>query len=204
MSSSTEPVETARADASGAGPTEIVWERDLAHAKERVAHERKVLLIDVMKVPCRGCAKLDAETYTDQRVIEAVTSRFVPLKLNLFEDPREVVRPLDVIWTPTILFADRRGIVHHRSLNFLPPDLFLTLLDLGEAIVGLYWSRLDQSIAMLERTYNAAPNSPLAPEVLYWQGIAGYLKTHSDDDMYRPWNLLRQRFPDSIWSARVP
>ncbi|HLI50225.1 MAG TPA: thioredoxin family protein [Thermomicrobiaceae bacterium] len=184
--------------------SEIVWERDLTRAKERVARERKVLLIDVMKVPCRGCARLDAETYTDPRLIEAVTNRFVPLKLNLFEDPREVVRPLDVIWTPTILFADRRGTVHHRSLNFLPPDLFLILLDLGEAIVDLYWSRHDHAIAMLGNAYDGAPDSQFAPELLYWLGIAGYLKTHGDDDMYRPWNLLRQRFPDSIWSARVP
>jgi tetratricopeptide (TPR) repeat protein len=143
-------------------------------------------------------------TYPDARVVAAVTSRFVPLRLDLFRDPREVVRPLNVIWTPTILFADRRGTVHYRSLNFLPPDLFLTLLDLGEAWVDLHWSRTDHAIELLRGAYERDPDGALAPEVLYRLGIAVYLKTRSDPEMYKVWDILRARFPDSIWAARVP
>ncbi len=143
-------------------------------------------------------------TYPDAQIIEAVNQRFIPLKLDLFKDPREVVRPFNVIWTPTILFADRRGTVHYQSVNFLPPDLFLTLLDIGEANVDLHWSRTDHSIELLQGTYERDPNGLLAPEALYWWGIAVYLKTHSNDDMYRVWDVLRERFPQSIWTQRVP
>ncbi|HET9015450.1 MAG TPA: hypothetical protein VFN57_07630 [Thermomicrobiaceae bacterium] len=143
-------------------------------------------------------------TYPDATVVEAVEARFVPLVLDLFRDPREVVRPLDVIWTPTILFADRRGDVHYRNLNFLGPRLFLTLLDLGEAAVDLRWSRTDHAIALLRGAVERDPDGLLAPEVLYHWGIAVYLKTHSNPEMYRVWDVLRERFPDSIWSARVP
>ena len=143
-------------------------------------------------------------TYPDPRVIAAVTARFIPVKLDLFRDPRAILRPLDVIWTPTILFADRRGTPHYRSLNFLPPDLFLTLLDIGEATVDLYWSRADHAIDLLRGAYERDPNGALAPEVLYRWGIAVYLATHDNDAMYRVWDILRARFPDSIWSARVP
>jgi hypothetical protein len=128
----------------------------------------------------------------------------VALRLNLFEDPREVVRPLDVIWTPTLLFADRRLVVHYRSLNFLPPRHFLTLLDIGEAEVDLRWNRTDHAIELLERAFTRNPAGPLAAEALYRRGIAVYLKTHSNDAMYAIWNDLRSRFPDSIWSQRVP
>jgi len=182
----------------------IVWERDFEQAKQRALRERKPVLIDVMKDPCRGCAKLDAVTYVDGAVIAAVNARFVPLKLNLFEDPREVLRPLNVIWTPTILFADRRGTVHYRNINFLPPELFLALLDIGEANVDLHWSRVDHAIDLLSASYERDPDSLLAPELLYWWGIAVYLKTHSDPEMYRIWDVLRERFPDSIWTQRVP
>jgi hypothetical protein len=182
----------------------IEWGRDFEHARQRALRERKTLLIDVMKVPCRGCEKLDAVTYPDARVVEAVNARFVPLKLNLFDDPREVVRPLNVLWTPTILFADRRGTVHYRNVNFLPPDLFLTLLDIGEASVDLHWSRVDHAIELLRGSYERNPEGLLAPEVLYWWGIAVYLKTHSNDEMYQVWDRLRERFPDSIWTQRVP
>lgn len=133
-----------------------------------------------------------------------MSARFVPLKLDLFTSPREVVRPLDVIWTPTILFADRRLAVHYRSLNFLPPRHFLPLLDIGEAEVDLRWSRTDHAIELLARAFERDPAGPLAAEALYRRGIAVYLKTRSDDAMYAIWDDLRERFPESIWAQRVP
>lgn len=143
-------------------------------------------------------------TYPDARVAQAIAERFVPLRLDLFRDPREVLRPLNVIWTPTILFADRRGDVHYRNINFLPPDLYLTLLDIGEANVDLRWSRTDHALALLSGAYERDPDNLLAPEVLYWWGVAVYLKTRSNAKMYEVWDVLRERFPDSIWTQRVP
>lgn len=137
-------------------------------------------------------------------MVRAIETRFVPLKLDLFNGPREVVRPLNVIWTPTILFADRRMVVHYRSLNFLPPRHFRTLLDIGEAEVGLRWSRTDHAIDLLTRAYERDPDGPFAAEALYRKGIAVYLKTHSNPQMYAVWDVLRERFPESIWSLRVP
>ena len=115
-----------------------------------------------------------------------------------------MLRPLNVIWTPTILVADRRGTVHYQSVNFLPPDLFLTLLDIGEAHVAMRWARTDEAIALLSRAYERDADGPLAPEALYWWGVAVYLKTHSNDELYRVWGRLLDRFPGSIWAARVP
>ncbi len=180
------------------------WLQDTQQARERALKERKTILIDVMKDHCRGCDKLDAVTYPDPEVASAVRSRFVPLKLNLFRSPRDVIRPLDVIWTPTILFTDRRGTVHYRSVNFLPPSLFLTLLDIGEANVDLRWSRTDHAINLLRGAYQRDPEGALAPEVLYHLGIATYLKTRSNTDLYGVWGVLRERFPKSIWTARIP
>jgi hypothetical protein len=143
-------------------------------------------------------------TYPDARVARELTERFVLLKLDLFKSPRPVMRPLNVIWTPTLLFADRRGTVHYRSVNFLPPDLFLTLLDIGESHVDLRWSRADQAIERLQAAFERDPENALAPEVLYWWGIGVYLKTRSNSRMYEVWDVLHERFPDSIWTARVP
>ncbi|HUG15743.1 MAG TPA: hypothetical protein VMM78_12100 [Thermomicrobiales bacterium] len=137
-------------------------------------------------------------------MIEALGSRFVLLRLDLFRSPREIVRPLNVIWTPTLLFCDRHLTVHYSSLNFLPPRHFLTLLDIGEAEVGLRWSRNDESIALLRRACDNDPDGPFAAEALYRLGIATYLRTRSNPEMYAVWDTLRERFPDSVWASRVP
>lgn len=128
----------------------------------------------------------------------------MPLKLNLFESPREVIRPLNVIWTPTLLVADRRMVVHYRSINFLPPTLFLTMLDIGEAEHLLRWSKPEVAIALLERAEQRDPTGPLAAEAIYRRGIATYLLTHSNPQMYAVWQALPERFPDSEWTQRVP
>ncbi|MEA2583265.1 MAG: hypothetical protein QOF33_1350 [Thermomicrobiales bacterium] len=142
-------------------------------------------------------------TYPDPTVAAAVSERFVPLRLDLFRD-RDVVRPLNVIWTPTLLFADRRGTVHYRSLNFLPPADFLDLLDIGEANVRLRWGEHDRAITLLTAVTDRNPDAPLAPEAIYQRGIATYLKTHSNQELYSVWQGLLDRFPDSIWSRRIP
>jgi hypothetical protein len=142
-------------------------------------------------------------TYPDPAVVAAVTERFVPLRLDLFRD-RAVVRPLNVIWTPTLLFADRRGTVHYESLNFLPPADFLDLLDVGEACVRQRWGEYDRAIALFAAVTERNPEAPFAAEALYRRGIAVYLKSHSNDAMYAVWQQLLDRFPESIWARRVP
>jgi tetratricopeptide (TPR) repeat protein len=142
-------------------------------------------------------------TYPDPAVISAVAERFVPLRLDLFRD-RAAVRPLNVIWTPTLLFADRRGTVHYESLNFLPPADFLDLLDIGEACVRQRWGEYDRAITLFAAVTDRNPDAPFAAEALYRRGIAIYLKSRSNREMYAVWQELIDRFPDSIWARRIP
>ena len=142
-------------------------------------------------------------TYRDPAVRQAVAERFVPVRLDLFRD-RDAVRPLNVIWTPTLLITDRRGTVHYRSVNFLPPEDFLDMLDIGEANARLRWAEHDRAIALLAAVTERRPNAPLAAEAIYWRGIATYLKTHDSPAMYAVWAEIQERFPDSIWARRIP
>lgn len=142
-------------------------------------------------------------TYRDTAVCRAVAERFVPLRLDLLAD-RAAVRPLNVVWTPTLLIADRRGTVHYRSLNFLPPADFLDLLDIGEAETRLRWGEHDHAVALLAAVTDRDPNAPFAAEAIYRRGIAVYLKTRSTPAMEAIWDEIRARFPDSIWARRIP
>jgi hypothetical protein len=43
-----------------------------------------------------------------------------------------------------------------------------------------------------------------AAEAIYWRGIATYLKSHSNEKMYRVWQEILDRFPESVWAKPVP
>ena len=68
--------------------------------------------------------------------------------VDLIED-RQWTRPFQVFWTPTILIGDRSGKIRYTSVNFLPPEEFLDILDIGEALVAMRWREYDTSIARL-------------------------------------------------------
>jgi thiol:disulfide interchange protein len=128
-------------------PSAVEWLHDWGEAMVRARAERKPVLVDVYQDDCYGCDKLDAVTFSDKRVIHAIRTRFIPLKLDLHQD-REFTREQQVFWTPTILFADRSGRVRYTSPNYLPPDEFLDLLDIAEALV-LMRCRLHPQLARM-------------------------------------------------------
>ena len=184
--------------------TSIDWMHDLAEASVRARKERKPILIDIFQDDCGGCDKLDDVTFSDPTVAQAIAARFVPLKLDLFQD-REFTRQHQVFWTPTILVADRGGRVRYTSPNFLPPGEFLDLLDIAEAMVLMRWRAYEESLALLAGLEYRSPNSVLLPEAIYWRGIAAYFRDgRSSTSANAEWAELLSRFPDTIWAKRVP
>jgi hypothetical protein len=108
-----------------------------------------------------------------------------------------------VIWTPTIVILDHRGVGRCQSPGYLPPALFLPMLKIGLARAQIAWARYDEAATQLAAVADEQA-SALAPEALYWLGIAWYLQSRRRAPMMRAWNRLRQEHPASIWAARVP
>lgn len=142
-------------------------------------------------------------TYPDHRVQTAIAERFIPVRLHLIED-RQWTRPFQVFWTPTILIGDRSGKVRYTSANFLPPEEFLDILHIGEALVAMRWREYDTSIERLLAVEERNPIGPLAPEAIYWRGITEYFRQgRSSAASSAVWARLVEQFPDSIWAKRV-
>lgn len=143
-------------------------------------------------------------TYPDPHVQELIAASTVPVKvmLNRREDQAHF-RAHRVIWTPTLVFLDRRGVSHYQAPGYLPPDLFAAQLRLGVARVLLAWGGYDQAAALLGPAADE-PDNALAPEVLYWLGVAVYLKERRRAPMMVYWNRLRELYPASAWAARIP
>ena len=143
-------------------------------------------------------------TYPDHRVTEAIAERFVPLKLHLTND-RQHTRAFQVFWTPTILVGDRSGKIRYTSVNFLPPEEFLDILDIGEALVAMRWREYDTAIQRLASVDERRPDGPLNAEALYWHGVASYFRQgNSSRAAHVVWYQITERFPESIWAKRIP
>jgi hypothetical protein len=143
-------------------------------------------------------------TYPDRRVQAAISERFVPLRLHLTND-RQVTRQFQVFWTPTILFADRSGKVRYTSVNYLPPDEFLDIMDIGEALVAMRWREYDTAVTRLKSVDARRTDGPLNAEALYWLGITEYFRQgRSSAASNAVWDGILERFPESIWAKRIP
>ena len=129
---------------------------------------------------------------------------FIPVKLLLNRTQDQThFRTHRVIWTPTIVIMDRRGAGHYQSPGYLPPELFLAMLRIGLARTLTAWARYNEAAAHLQAVADDH-TSALAPEALYWLGVAWYLKDRKRAPMMRAWDRLRAEHPSSIWAARVP
>jgi hypothetical protein len=147
---------------------------------------------------------LDTVTYPQPSVASFITEHFIAVRLLLnrsHDQPH--FRTHRVIWTPSIVIADRRGTQHYQSPGYLPPELFLSMLRIGLGRALTAWMRYDEAAAHFEAAA-IDQGSALAPEALYWLGVAWYLKDRRRAPMMRAWNQLRAQYPQSVWAARVP
>lgn len=182
----------------------IAWMEDFAEAVAVARKQRRPILIDVYQDDCGGCDKLDDETFAAADVAGEIAARFVPLKLDLFQD-REFTRQHQVFWTPTILIADHSGKVRYTSVNYLPPAEFLDILDIGEGMAAMRWKGYDRAIGLFTDVQERRPDGPLTPEAIYWRGIAAYFRHgKSSHAAQAEWAELLARFPDTVWAKRVP
>lgn len=182
----------------------IHWHTDWDAAIAQARAEKKPILIDVYQDNCGGCERLDHETFGNPAVATEIAARFIPVKLHLRHDSA-VVRDWSIIWTPTVVFADRSGKVRYQSINYMPAEDFLDILDIGEAIVAMRWRELDTAIRRLRNVEDRHPDGPMTAEAIYWRGMAAYFQQGNDSSVSRRvWSEISERFPDSVWVKRQP
>lgn len=185
-------------------PNAIEWMTDWSQALNLSREHKLPVLIDVWQDNCSGCERLANETFADPAVVETVNTRFIPVSLHLFKD-RAVVRDWGLFWTPTVLFADRTGRIRYESINYVPAEVMLDVLDIGEARVAMRWKQMDTAIARLRDAEERHPDGPMTAEAIYWRGMAEYFRDGNTPATAKAiWAEIRERFPDSIWAMRQP
>ena len=140
--------------------------------------------------------------FSDVRVAAAIADRFVALKQLLGPD-REASRRYRPFWTPTLYFLDPDGHALVTWPGLIGAENMLALLDYGQAQVGIRRGRFKPSLEALEGIPEAWPDSPIAPEALWWAGNLRYVMDNDRDALDARRAELVERYPESAAALRV-
>jgi thioredoxin-related protein len=107
---------------------EIVWGSDLANALEAARNSSKLLFIAFSNPGCKGCAKMDSDTFTADKVQDYLNDHFILVKFRSSANPEKYLR-FKVIETPTYIILNVNGKEVKRIRGFLSSDDLIGALD---------------------------------------------------------------------------
>lgn len=103
--------------ASGRASGEIHWYDNLKAASEAAQKANLPMFVDFWADWCEACKVMDADVYTDRRVIRAFEGRIIGVRLH-YDLQADLARKYGVPALPYLLFTNSYGtpLMHHRGL----------------------------------------------------------------------------------------
>lgn len=147
---------------------------------------------------------MNAGPYSDERVQKFLEEEFIPLKSQCFWKERtELMKRFDIAWTPTFLIQDSAGRVHRKLVGYIPVGDFLAQLKFGKGIYYFEKERLEDALKWFQRVIDEHADSGVAPEGVFFRGVAEYKKTHEARALRKAYDALSERYPASEWARRA-
>jgi hypothetical protein len=143
--------------------------------------------------------------YTDARVADFVSERFVPVRVHVKEQHDEFKRlgaKYGSQWTPTILILEE-GEERHRIEGFLPVDDFLGQLMLGTARAAFKRNDYANAERLFRDVVNEFPQTEAAAEALYWAGVSKYRATNDHNALKETAHDFERRYQSSSWAKKA-
>jgi thioredoxin-related protein len=101
---------------------ELAWARNFEAGSKQARQSHKMMLLSFHTPGCGWCEKLDAETFTDPKVVE-LSRRFVCVRLESDLDG-EVAQRYTVFEYPMTIITDPQGRALTQLPGYIPPDRF--------------------------------------------------------------------------------
>ncbi len=144
---------------------------------------------------------MDTVTYPNEKVASYITTHFIPVKINLMENP-EPGEEYRANWTPTVAVMDADKVEHHRYVGYLPPDDFLGQMALARAKGAFNQKHFPDAAGLFQEVAEKYPKTSAAPEAQYYLGVSE-LKAGSLDKLRAAWEGLMQSYPESDWAVKA-
>lgn len=144
--------------------------------------------------------------WPDDRIIGLVEKEFVPVRVHVREQADAFQRlgeRYGAHWTPTTLVLDPEGAERHRVEGFLPVDELLPQLRLGLGHVAFQRGQWDDAARHFEVIVERYPRSDVAPEAVYWSGVARYKATNDAAMLGATARRLTAEYRDSVWAKKA-
>ncbi len=147
---------------------------------------------------------MNAGPYSDEKFQRYIEEEFIPLKSQCFWDKRtELMKQFDIVWTPTLLIHDSEGKEHYRIVGYVPTDDLLAHLKFGKGKLFFNRHRYAEAIAQFKSVIEQHPDAGVAPEAVFFLGVAEYFKTHDAKALRRVYETLISKYPQSEWARRA-
>jgi Protein of unknown function, DUF255 len=181
----------------------VNWSRDVNQALGIAREQKRPILLDFSAAPAWGaCARLDAESYADQKTAEFIHQHFIPVEAHIKEHPAWFHR-FEAVWTPTVLLLDSAGMERVRLEGYLPNADFVAALMCGLGRLAF----LHKQYADAERWYDDVVTrfgqTHPAPGAMYWRAVSRYSATHDHTVLARVAEDLRNTYPSSVWASKA-
>jgi thiol:disulfide interchange protein DsbD len=106
---------------------EIAWLTDLDAALAESKETGRPVMVDFFATWCPPCKMLDAQTYSDSRVIEA-SKNWIMVRIDVDKN-KALARQYQISSIPTIVLLQPDGKEVNRTAGFIPPGPMLSMLQ---------------------------------------------------------------------------
>lgn len=137
-----------------------------------------------------------AVTYPDKKVSEELYDWFVPLRLDILKE-HQVRSRYAAVWTPSFYVLDYREKMYFSLPGYLPPKDFRILMRLGLAAYYIPRGKYKEANDILTNGLEKFAGNPGAATLMFWRGMANYLKTYDSQQFREEMMDIRETYPDS-------
>jgi thioredoxin-related protein len=181
----------------------VSWSKDIDQTLAEAKEQARCVLLDFSAAPaCRACARLDAESYEDQKTAEFIRQNFLPVKAHIKEHPAWFYR-FDAAWAPTVLLLDSQGKERVRIEGYLPNGDFNAALRVGVGRIAFASNKYSDAERWYDDVVARFGESHFAAEAMYWRAVARYKAANDDTVLGKVAEDLRSTYPSSVWASKA-